>query len=98
LEDVRLLEGVFSQPAALLPAGGYGQPQAEEREALTREGKRLAAQWREQSGWLRDEARRWLSEERRMALDATEVNVDALGQRLRHLHKEQGGLELHEGA
>jgi hypothetical protein len=94
LRNVLELEGLFSRPAALLPDRSYGQPQAEEREALTREGNRLAAHWREQSGWLRAEARRWLSEDRRTALDATEANVEALGERLRRLHREQGGLDL----
>ena len=32
--------------------------------------------------------------ERLAALDATEANVDALGEQLRRLHQEQGGLEL----
>ena len=96
LRETLQLENFFSQPAALLPGGGYGQPQAEERSALTRDGERLAARWRVQSGWLRSEARRWLSEERRAALDTTDANVDALGERLRRLHREQGGLELDE--
>jgi hypothetical protein len=97
LRETLQLENFFSQPAALLPDGGYGQPQGEERAALAEEGDRMAAQWREQSGWLRSEARRWLSEERQVALDKTGANVDLLGERLRHLHREKGGLELHEG-
>ena len=32
--------------------------------------------------------------ERQVALDATEANVDALGEQLRRLHREQGGLQL----
>ena len=43
---------------------------------------------------LRSEARRWLPPERQAALDATEANVDALGEQLRRLHREQGGLQL----
>ena len=97
LQEIRQLEGFLSQPAALLPGSGYGQPQADERDALTREGNRLAVQWREESGWLRDEARRWLSDERRLALDAIDANVKGLGERLRRLNREQGGLELREG-
>ncbi len=88
------LEGFLSRPAALLPDTGYGLPQVEEREALTQESNRQVAQWRQQSGWLRSEARRWLPQERQVALDATEANVDALGEQLRRLHREQGGLEL----
>jgi len=98
LQDMLQLEGLLSRPATLLPGTGYGLPQVEERATLTQESDRRAAQWRQQSGWLRSEARRWLSEERQVALDETEANVDALGERLRRLHREQGGLELREGA
>ena len=44
------LEGFLSRPAALLPDTGYGLPQSEERETLTQESNRQAAQWRQQSG------------------------------------------------
>jgi hypothetical protein len=94
LQDVLRLEGMLSRPATLLPDSGYGLPQFEEREALAQEGNRHAGQWRQQSSLLRSEARRWLPPERRDALDATEVNVDALSRRLRRLHREQGGLQL----
>ena len=73
---------------------GYGQPQGPERETLAREGDRLTAAWREQADWLRDEARAWLSPERLAALDATDANVKALGEQLRRLHRDQGGVEL----
>jgi len=94
VQDVLRLEGFLNRPAALLPDTGYGLPQVEEREALTQESNRYAAQWRQQSGWLRSEARRWLPPERQAALVATEANVDALGEQLRRLHREQGGLQL----
>jgi hypothetical protein len=94
-QDLLRLESYLSRPAELLPDAGYGLPQAAERETLAQESNRLAAQWREQSVWLRSEARQWLSPERRSALDATEANVDALGEQLRRLNHEQGGLELH---
>ena len=95
LQDVRQLESYLGRPATLLPDTGYGQPQVDEREALMQEGNRLAAQWREQTDWLRNEARQWLSPERLASLNATEANVEALGDQLRRLHREQGGLELH---
>jgi hypothetical protein len=63
---------------------------------LTQESGRQAAKWREQSGWLRSEARRWLSADRQAGLDGTEANVEALGAQLRRLHREQGGLDLRE--
>jgi hypothetical protein len=94
LQDVRRLENLFSRPAVLLAGTGYGLPQSEERTALAQEGDRRAAEWRQQTQWLRDEARRWLSEKRLAALDATDANVETLGERLRVLHREQGGLQL----
>ena len=97
LQDLLRLEGFLSRPATLLTATGYGLPQAEERATLAQESNERAAQWRQQSGWLRSEAGRWLSEERRVAMEGTEANVDALGERLRRLHREQGGLELRDG-
>ena len=49
-----------------------------------------------ETGWLATDARRWLSPERRAALDGTEANVEALGERLRQLHQEQGRYTLPE--
>ena len=94
VQVVLRLEGFLTRPAALLPDTGYGLPQYSEREALKQEGNRYAAQWRQQSGLLRSEARSWLPPERQLALEATEANVDALGEQLRRLHQEQGGLQL----
>lgn len=96
LRDVLRLEGFLSRPAALLrESGGYGLPQQREREALVQESSRRAAQWRQQRDSLHDSARQWLSPQRQAALEATEANVDLLSQRLRRLHREQGGLQLH---
>ena len=95
LQDVLRLEGILGRPATLLPGTGYGLPQFEEREALTEESNRQAGQWRQQNGLLRSESRRWLPPERQVALDATEANVDALGEQLRRLNREEGGLQLH---
>jgi hypothetical protein len=96
LQDVLRLEGFLARPAALLPDTGYGLPQVEERELLAQESNRHAAQWLERSGWLRNEARRWLPAERQAALEGIEANVEALGEQLRRLHREQGGLDLRE--
>jgi hypothetical protein len=95
VHDVLRLEGVLSRPATLLPDAGYGLPQDEERATLTQESNREAALWRQQSDWLRSEARRWLPSQQQLALDATEANVDALGRQLRRLNDEQNGLQLH---
>ena len=94
LKDLLQLEGLLSRPAALLPQSGYGLPQADEREAIADEGSRQATQWQQRGERLRIEARRWLSPQRQAALEATEANIDFLGQRLRRLHREQGGLQL----
>ena len=94
VRDVLRLEGVLSRPATLLSDAGYGLPQDEEREALTQESNQRAAQWRQQNDLLRGETRRWLPPQRKVELDATEANVDALGRQIRRLHQEQGGLKL----
>ena len=94
LREFLRLEGFLSRPAALLPDSGYGLPQAEERKAMALEGERYAAQLKQQGAALRTEARRWLSPARRTMLEGTEANIAALGERLRRLHGEQGGLQL----
>lgn len=98
LHEVLRLEGLLSRPAALLQqasvATGYGLPQAAEREALARDGDRLAGIWRERSARLHRDGRALLPRELRDALDATEDNIARLGDRLRHLHEDRGGLRL----
>ena len=94
LQDALRLEGFLSRPAMLLPGTGYGLPQFEERATLAQESDRRAAQWRQQTGSLRSEARRWLAPQRQVALDGTKANVEALGRHLRRLYQEQGGLQL----
>lgn len=94
LRDFLRLEGFLSRPAALLPESGYGVPQLDERKAIGLEGERYAAELKQQGVALRAEARRWLSPQRRSMLEGTEDNVSLLGERLRRLQKEQGGLQL----
>ena len=94
LRDYLRLEGSLSRPAALLPDSGYGLPQADERKTIGREGERYAAELKQRGGVLRADARRWLSPGSRSMLEGTEANVALLGERLRRLHKEQGGLQL----
>ena len=94
LQDFLRLEGFLSRPAALLPEGGYGLPQHDERDALTRESSRYAAQWQQQREQLHADARRWLPRQSQATLLATEANIGSLGRRLRELHLEQGGLQL----
>ena len=94
VQDVLHAEQLFSRPAALLPATGYGLPQHEERETLLREGRRYAAQRHATNDRLQRQARQWLSPQQRAALETTEANLDILSQRLRELHRQQGGLLL----
>jgi hypothetical protein len=94
LRDLLQTEGYFSRPATLLPDAGYGLPQADERNILTQTGGRYAAQLKEQRAALHANARQWLSQEQRAVLEGTESNITALGERLRRLHKQQGGMQL----
>lgn len=91
-ESLGLLDRL-TRPAALLPAG-YGLPQRLERETLAAEASALATRWRRVSTRLAAEARAGLPPARREALLATEDNVARLGERLRRLHRESGGLDL----
>lgn len=89
------LEGVLSRPALLLPQHGYGLPQQFERDALLVEATSRVAWMSEQGEWLRTQGRLALSNARRTNLQGTEENLDALGERLRVLNREQGGVPLH---
>jgi hypothetical protein len=86
--------GFISRPATLLPTGGYGLPQAAERQSLAGEADRRVAQWMQQGDALRTQARQWLPPARRATLEGAEGNIDLLGERLRQLHQEQGGITL----
>ncbi|KQY52806.1 hypothetical protein ASD14_06685 [Lysobacter sp. Root494] len=92
--DVLRMEALLSRPAMLLSASGYGLPQQEERAIASRTGTAMAAQWKQQRIALLAQARQWLPESARTALEDTEANIDSLGARLRRLHSEQGGLQL----
>lgn len=94
LRDFLRLEGFLSRPGTLLASGGYGLPQADERKALEREGEKYTEQLKQQGVALRADARQWLSPERRSMLEGAEANIALLGERLRKLHEEQGGLQL----
>ena len=94
LRDFLRTEGFLSRPAALLPNGGYGLPQTDERKALELEGERYAAQRKRQGVALRVDARKWMSPERRSMFEGVEANIDSLDKQLRRLHKEQGGMQL----
>lgn len=94
LQNLLRLEDMLSRPAALVPGDGYGLPQAREREALMRTSLGKAEEWRQRSKILHAEARRWLAPSRQRAISDAEANIALLGERLRRLHREQGGLRL----
>jgi hypothetical protein len=93
LRAILALEGVFSHPAQLL-SDGYGLPQRAERETLATQAVRRAAQLREHDQRLRSEARSLLPTQQQARLAAIEANVTLLGERLRRLHRDSGGLDL----
>jgi hypothetical protein len=94
LRDFLQSGGFMSRPATLLPHSGYGLPQADERRFLSGETDRRMRQWMQQGEALRAEARAWLPPARRSALQGAEENIALLGERLRLLHREQGGIQL----
>ncbi|KAF1719192.1 DUF4105 domain-containing protein [Pseudoxanthomonas wuyuanensis] len=94
LREFLQTEGYFSRPATLLPEPGYGLPQAEERQILRQAGSRHAARLQEQGAALRAGARQWLGPAQRAVLEGTEKNIAELGERLRRLHGQLGGMQL----
>lgn len=95
-EQVQLLlarAGLLVRPGAL-EGGGYGLPQ-DERGALEAQAMRLSVQVGD--GWvrLRQLAQAALPAGQQHELRAIDDNLAALGERLRRLNREQGGLDLH---
>ena len=88
------LESLFSRPAALVPGTGYGLPQQEERALLMQETVRQARELHLRDEDLRLRGRAMLPEARRQTLQGVARNLDALGERLRVLHREQGGVPI----
>ncbi|MDI9239515.1 zinc-dependent peptidase [Lysobacter sp. LF1] len=84
----------LGRPARLIDSGGYGLPQAAEREALARDGLALRDRLRETRAQLDRAARSWMTPEQREWMDGIAANADLIGRRVRMLHAEQGGLRL----
>ncbi len=82
--------GQWLQPAGLLPAGGYGLPQANElaalQPALDAAGAQAPQAWRE----LRTQLQRSLPRREQAELEQIEQNLATLGEHLRALAREQG--------
>ncbi|MFL6585908.1 MAG: DUF4105 domain-containing protein [Luteimonas sp.] len=83
----------LSRPAQLLGTG-YGLPQPAERAVLQDDVETRAQGLRGLRGQLENEARAALAPEAQARIAALDRNVDALGARLRTLHREAGGLQL----
>ena len=92
LREVLAREALLIRPGAL-HAGGYGLPQ-QERAVLDAHAAGLAREVG--SGWseLHRLAREALPAEQQAALRGIEANLTTLGERLRSLHRAQGGLRL----
>lgn len=94
-DQLRLLladAGLLLRPGAL-QGGGYGLPQGE-RGALEAQAMRLSAAVGGEWARLRQLAQAALPQAQQRELQAIADNLSALGERLRRLNHEQGGLEL----
>lgn len=86
-------EALLLRPAAL-GGSGYGLPQ-QERDALEEKAKALSVRVGGEWTRLRQAALMALPAAQQNAMRGIEANLAALGERLRRLNREQGGLELH---
>lgn len=94
-DQLRLLladAGLLLRPGALGDEG-YGLPQGE-RGALEAQAMRLSTQVNGEWARLRQLAQAALPQAQQQELQAIDDNLAALGERLRRLNREQGGLEL----
>ena len=94
LQEILASSGYLSRPAELLDGDGYGLPQAREWTRLERESEQRQLRLNQLTEELDQEVRVLLGDERREELEAIEVNLAQIGERLRGLHKAGGGLEL----
>ncbi|WP_394375306.1 DUF4105 domain-containing protein [Stutzerimonas frequens] len=94
LQEILASSGYLSRPAELLDGHGYGLPQPSEWTRLERESEQRQLRLNQLSEELDQEVRVLLGDERRAELEAIEVNLAQIGERLRGLHKAGGGLEL----
>ncbi|UNL98922.1 DUF4105 domain-containing protein [Stutzerimonas stutzeri] len=94
LQEILASSGYLSRPAELLDGDGYGLPQTREWTRLERESEQRQLRLNQLTEELDQEVRVLLGDERREELEAIEVNLNQIGERLRGLHKAGGGLEL----
>ncbi|WP_420009951.1 DUF4105 domain-containing protein [Xanthomonas sacchari] len=88
-------QGLLSQPASLLQGQpGYGLPQAQERAWLQVQGQARIAALREDGVALQVRLRGLLPAPLQADLAQIDINLATLGERLRTLNREGGGLQL----
>lgn len=85
--------GFLSRPAELLKTG-YGLPQPAEWHELSALSEERHQFLRRLSVNLDHDLRQLLLPQRRNELEAIETNLVQLGERVRALHRENGGLQL----
>ncbi|MBB2494400.1 Lnb N-terminal periplasmic domain-containing protein [Aquipseudomonas ullengensis] len=93
LRQILANSGFLSRPAELLDAG-YGLPQPGEWQRLEAQSSERQQTLRRLSDSLNEEVRRLLDPERLAEIDASEANLEHIGEHLRSLHKASGGLVL----
>ena len=93
LEQILANSGFLSRPAELLD-GGYGLPQPGEWQNLESASRSRQQQLRQLSDELDREVRELLQLTRLAELEASEANLQQLGEHLRALHKAAGGVQL----
>src|SRR5690606_25621506 len=86
--------GPFASPAGLVTLPGYALPQRDEREQASAGAVERAARLRELDAGLQQAARAALPPRMRESLGQAEANVASLGEHLRQLNAEAGGLQL----
>lgn len=83
--------GALASPSGLLSLPGYGLPQVAERDQARAGADERAARLRSLEARLHQAARDWLPPGHRAALEQTEANIALIGERLRQLHRDEGG-------
>ncbi|WP_423747848.1 DUF4105 domain-containing protein [Halopseudomonas nanhaiensis] len=83
----------FSRPAQVLDRG-YGLPQPEEIAVLEREASARKLEWQALADELENRLPDLLAPERRAELEGARRNLALIAERLRALHRQNGGLTL----
>lgn len=96
LQSMLVQAGFLSRPAELLQSG-YGLPLPAEWQELSSLSEERHRYLRRLSDTLDQDLRQLLLPQRRHELAAVESNLAQLGERVRELHRQSGGLRLESG-